>query len=151
MNGLAAAVLAAGELICEFHDGYRRNVIAELMGDAPRADLMLVYEALTQESAEVLSTRQPGRNPVSVRATGNAVHLIQADGPSVRVTTITGCSKWKMKRGEEQCMRFEARHAWHFNARALANPDAVFARLPSGAATGACEPWSLGTDPDFSP
>lgn len=143
MNTLAAAVLAAGELVCEFHDGYRRDVIAELMGEAPRADLMLVYEALSPESAEVLSTRRPGRNPVSVRATDNAVHLIQADGPSVRITTITSCSKWTLKRGQEHCMRFEARHAWHFNARALASPDATYARLPSGASTGACEPWSL--------
>lgn len=143
MNILAAAVLAAGELVCEFHDGYRRNVIAELMGEPPRADLMLVYEALTPESAEVLSTRRPGRNPVTVRATDRGVHLIQADGPSARVTTITGCSKWTMKRGAEHCMRFEARHAWHFNAHALANPDAAYARLPSGASTGACEPWSL--------
>jgi hypothetical protein len=143
MNGLAAAVLAAGELICEFHDGYRRNLIAELMGDAPRIDLMLFYEALTPDSAEVLSTRKPGRNPVSVRMTERAVHLLQLDGPSARVTTITGCSEWKLKRGVEHCMRFEARHAWHFNAHATANPDAVYARLPSGASSGTCEPWSL--------
>lgn len=143
MNGLAAAVLAAGELLCEFHDGYRHSLLAELTGDAPRADLMLVYEALTLNAAEVLSTRKPGRNPVSVRATERGVHLIQADGPSARVTTITGCSKWAVKRGEERCMRFEARHAWHFNARASSNADAVYARLPSGASTGACEPWSL--------
>ncbi len=143
MNELAAAVLAAGELICEFHDGYRRNVIADLMGDAPRTDLMLFYEALTPDSAEVLSTRKPGRNPVSVRMTERAVHLVQADGPSARVTTITGCSEWKLKRGAEHCMRFEARHAWHFNVRATGSPDAVYARLPSGTSSGACEPWSL--------
>jgi hypothetical protein len=143
VNGLAAAVLAAGELVCEFTDGYRHSLIAELAGDAPRADLMLVYEALTPDSAEVLSTRKPGRNPVSVRAGERGVHLIQADGPSVRVTTITGCGRWKMKRGGEHCMRFDARHAWHFNSRASSNPDAVYAHLPSGASTGACEPWSL--------
>jgi len=27
--------------------------------------------------------------------------------------------------------------------RARANPDAAYARLPSGASTGSCEPWSL--------
>ena len=27
MNALAAAALAAGELICEFHDGYRRSLL----------------------------------------------------------------------------------------------------------------------------
>lgn len=143
MNGLAAAVLAAGELVCEFHDGYRRNLIAELRGDAPHADLFLVYEALTPESAAVLSTRKPGRHPVSVRMTERAVHLVQADGSSARVTTITGCSQWKLKRGAEHCMRFEARHAWHFNVRATGSPDAVYARLPSGTSSGACEPWSL--------
>ena len=143
MNGLAAAVLAAGELVCEFHEGYRRNLIAELKGDAQHADLFLVYEALTAESAEVLSTRKPGRHPVSVRMTERAVHLVQVEGPSARVTTITGCSLWKLKRGAEHCVRFEARHAWHFSVRATGNPDAVYARLPSGAATGACEPWSL--------
>jgi hypothetical protein len=143
MNGLAAAVLAAGELVCEFNDGYRHNLLAELTGDAPRAELMLVYEAITPGSAEVLSSRKPGRNPVSVRANGDAVHLVQMDGPTARVTTITGCSRWKAKGSEERCTRFDARHAWHFNARASSNPDAVFARLPSGASRGACEPWSL--------
>lgn len=134
MNGLAAAVLAAGELVCEFHDGSASD---------PIAAHMLVYEAITPDSAEVLSTRKPGRNPVSLRANGHAVHLVQLDGPSARVTTITGCTKWKLKRGDEHCMRFEARHAWHFNVRALGSPDAVYARLPSGASSGSCEPWSL--------
>jgi hypothetical protein len=143
MNGLAAAVLAAGELVCEFHDGYRHNLLAELTGDAPRAELMLVYEAIAPGSAEVLSSRKPGRSPVSVRASGQSVHLVQFVGPSVRVTTITGCSRWKWKRGAEHCVRFDARHAWHFDARASSNPDAVYARLPSGASRGACEPWSL--------
>jgi hypothetical protein len=143
VNGLAAAVLAAGELVCEFHDGYRHNPIAERAGNASRADLLLVYEALKPDSADVLSSRKPGRHAVSVRANGDSVHFVQFEGPSARVTTITGCSRWKLKRSVEQCTRFEAQHAWHFNARASSNPDAVYARLPGGASSGTCEPWSL--------
>jgi hypothetical protein len=29
VNGLAAAALAAGELICEFSDGYRKSLLAD--------------------------------------------------------------------------------------------------------------------------
>ena len=129
MNPLAAAALAAGELVCEFHDG-------------PRASLM-VYEALRATSAEVLSTRQPGRRPVHVRAAGEQLHLIQPDGPSVRVTTLTDCTRSKLRIDGEVCTRFNARHAWHFDRTAHLDPAASASRLPSGAASGSCEPWRV--------
>ena len=67
MSPLAAAALAAGELVCEFSDGYRRSLLAGIADGAPRTELLLVYEALQPDSAEVLSSRQPGRRPVLVR------------------------------------------------------------------------------------
>ena len=143
MNGLAAAALAAGELVCEFSDGYRRSLLAELAGDASRTELLLVYEALQPQSAQVLSTGKPGRRDVEVRATERYLHLIQSDGPSVRVTTLTGCTRTHWRGDEELCTRFSARHAWHFDAAARLEPDAAFARMPSGSATGVCEPWKI--------
>jgi hypothetical protein len=143
MNPLIAAALAAGELICEFSDGYRKSLLAEIAGDPPRTELLLVYEALGPQSAEVLSTTRPGRRPVEVRATGRHVHLIQSDGASVRVTTLTGCTRQHLRGDEEICTRFSARHAWHFDTAAHFTPDASFARLPSGAASGVCEPWKI--------
>ena len=143
MNGLAAAALAAGELICEFCDGYRRSLLAELAGDPPRTELLLVYEALQPQSAQVLSTGKPGRRDVEVRATERYLHLIQDDGPSVRVTTLTGCTRTQWRGDEEICTRFSARHAWHFDAAARFEPDAAFARMPSGSASGVCEPWKI--------
>lgn len=129
MNPLAAAALAAGELVCEFHDG-------------PRASLMF-YEALRETSAEVLSTRKPGRHPVQVRAAGEQLHLIQSDGPSVRVTTLTECTRIKWLTDGLVCTRFNARHAWHFDRTAHLDPAAAASRLPSGAAIGSCEPWRI--------
>jgi len=143
MNDLAAAVLAAGELICEFQHGFRRSVLADLAGAPPGPDVLLVYEAVQADSAQVVSSERPGRKEVRVRATGRAVHLIEPAGPSVRVTTLTGCRKWKWKNGAETCVRFGARYAWHFDTAAHLDPDASLARQPSGAATGVCEPWSL--------
>ncbi len=143
MNGLAAAVLAAGELICEFSDGYRKSLLAAIAGDPPRAELMLIYEAVTPNSAEVFSSRKPGRRPVVVRATDRHVYLIQDDGPSVRVTTLTECTRTKLRGDEEVCTQFTAQHAWHFDALARFDPDASLARQPSGAASGVCEPWRL--------
>lgn len=143
MNELAAAVLAAGELICEFQHGFKRSVIAELAGQQRRADLLLVYEAVRADAAQVVSSERPGRREVRLRATDRAVHLIEPAGASVRVTTLTGCSRTKWKRGEEACVRFEARHAWHFDLLALVEPDAALERQPSGASTGFCEPWSF--------
>jgi hypothetical protein len=64
-------------------------------------------------------------------------------GSSVRVTTLTGCERTKFRDGVETCVRFRARHAWHFDARALIEPDASFERQPSGAPVGACEPWKM--------
>ncbi|MGH8706327.1 MAG: hypothetical protein ACREUO_13025, partial [Burkholderiales bacterium] len=107
------------------------------------SDLLLVYEAVKADSAEVLSSAAPGRKPVRVRATDKAVHFIHLAGPSVRVTTLTECRRWRWKKGAETCVRFAARHAWHFDALAHLDPDATFAKLPSGAATGICEPWKI--------
>jgi len=121
VNALAAAALAAGELICEFKED------------------VLVYEALRSRSAEVLSTRYPGRRAIQVREGAAGLHLIETVGASVRVTTLTGC----LNPEEQPCSRFAAVHAWHFDARVYSDPDAAFARLPSGAATGACEPWRI--------
>jgi len=105
--------------------------------------LLLVYERVTPAQAAVLSSRTPGRRPVAVRATAEHVHFIERVGPSVRVTTLTGCARRKWKDGVETCVRFPARHAWHFDRRALVEPDAAFARQPSGASVGACEPWNI--------
>jgi hypothetical protein len=144
VNNLAAAVLAAGELICEFTDGYRKSLLAEMAGDPPRTEVVIVYEYVTRDSAQALSTKQPGRRPVTVRAGETGVHFIQDDGPSVRVTTLTGCTRKRVRAdGEEVCTRFDARHGWHFDTSARLYADRAFARQPSGGATGACEPWRL--------
>ena len=65
MNELAAAVLAAGELICEFQAGYKRSLIADLV-EPPRAEFLLIYESVQPTQAQVVSTRKPGRKPVRV-------------------------------------------------------------------------------------
>jgi hypothetical protein len=143
VNSLAAAALAAGELICEFNDGYRKGLIAQMAGETPRVEMVLIYEALREDSAEVLSTRRPGRRAVKVRAAGAQLHLIEQDGPSVRVTTLTECTRTKLGSDGEVCTRFEARHAWHFDNATLLDPAGAAARMPSGAATGSCEPWRV--------
>jgi hypothetical protein len=144
MNDLAAAALAAGELICEFTDGYRRSLLAELAGEAQRTETLLVYESVKSHSAEVLSSRKPGRAPVVVREGPRYVHFIQDEGPSVHVTTLTACTRVTSQNGDERCTRFAARHAWHFDRSAHLDPDGSFGRQPSGAATGLCEPWRVG-------
>jgi len=143
VNALAAAALAAGELICEFNDGYRKSLLAKLTGDVPRTELVLVYEAMKADSAEVLSSRRPGRRAVKVRASGEQLHFIEQDGPSVRVTTLTSCTRTKLKDDNEVCTRWEAKHAWHFDTNAARDPEGAAARQPSGAATGSCEPWRI--------
>lgn len=143
MNPLLATALAAGELICEFSDGYRKSYLAEMTRDAPRTELMLVYEAVKPDSAQVIGSRRPGRKAVQVRGEGEYVHFIQSDGPSVRVTTLTECTRTKQRADGEVCTRFSARHAWHFDSAAHFDADASFKRQPSGAATGTCEPWRV--------
>jgi hypothetical protein len=143
VNALAAAALAAGELICEFSDGYRKSLLADIAGDPPRTELVLVYEAVRGDRAEALSSRQPGRRPVLVRAGGDNVHFIQSEGPSVRVTTLTGCLRTRARADGEVCTRFSALHAWHFDLAAHVDPEAALRRLPSGAASGVCEPWKI--------
>ncbi|MDX1374334.1 MAG: hypothetical protein R3357_02150 [Burkholderiales bacterium] len=135
--------LAQGDLICEFREGWRRSLIADLVGEPDPVALLLVYEAVTPARAEVLSSKTPGRRPVAVRRTDARVHFIERVGASVRVTTLTGCARSKWKDGADTCVRFPARHAWHFDTQALVEPDAAFARAPSGASVGACEPWKV--------
>ena len=143
MSELAAAVLAAGELICEFSDGYRKSLLAQMAGDVPRIEILMVYESLQQDAAEVVTSGRSGRKPVQVHSAGQYVHLVEPEGPSVRVTTLTGCTRMQWRGGEEICTRFSARHAWHFDLAARFQADAAFARLPSGSATGVCEPWKI--------
>jgi len=135
--------LDQGDLICEFRDGWRRSMIADLVGEPDPVTLLLVYEGVTPERAAVLSSRTPGRRAVTVRATATHVHFIERVGMSMRVTTLSGCARSKWKNGAETCVRFPARYAWHFDALALVEPDAAYARLPRGASVGSCEPWNL--------
>ena len=141
MSGLAAAALAAGELVCEFDDGYRKSLLAGIAGEPPRTELLLIYDFPQAGSARVLASNKPGRRPVLLREGRDGVHFIERDGASVRVTSLTGCSRTQMRGGEEICTRFAARHAWHFDTSALRDADASFKRQPSGAAAGRCEPW----------
>jgi len=135
--------LRAGELICEFKAGYKRSLIADALGDVQPVEQMLFYESVARDSAKVVSTRAPGRRPVTVRVTASAVHFIERAGPSVLVTTLTRCERTRLRRGEETCVRYAAQHAWHFDLAALKEPDESLARQPSGAMKGVCEPWSL--------
>lgn len=137
--------LQARELICEFHLGYTRVQLADLRRGRPPSELMLVYERIDPRasSAQVVSTRAPGRKPVSARSTPRGVHLIENVNASVMVTTLTACEGWKVKGGVSTCVRFAARHAWHFDLLVHADPDASFDRQPRGAYTGHCEPWHL--------
>jgi len=143
MNALAAAALAAGELVCEFNDGYRRSLLAAVAGEPLQTERLLVYEGLGSVRTDVLSSRRPGRRPVLVREGAANVYLIESDGPSVRVTTLTACTRLTEREGSERCTRFSARHAWHFDGAALTDPDGALAREPSGAASGVCEPWRV--------
>lgn len=143
MNELIASVLAAGELICEFQAGYKRSLIADLV-EPQRAEFLLVYESVQSTQAQVVSTRKPGRKPVRVHTTDKAVHFVEDVGASVMVTTLTSCTKWKYKHGEDVCVRFAAQHGWHFDTVSYhQDPDIALARRPSGAYTGVCEPWKV--------
>ena len=135
--------LGVGDLICEFGAGARRSLLADLVNAPRTSDLLLVYEAITAESAQVLSTGAPGRRPVLVRATPKAIHFIERVGPSVRVTTLTACEQVRPRRGRPTCVRYAARHAWIFDERMLTDPDLAVAELPPNTGTGRCEPWQV--------
>jgi hypothetical protein len=141
MNALAASLLAAGELVCEFTDGYRRSLIAAMAGDPPKVERILLYDAIALGTARVLDSRRAGRKPVEIRNDRQHVHLIQRDGASVRVTTLTDCTRTSL--ATDLCTRFAARHAWHFDSSALLDPASSLASQPSGAAPGTCEPWRV--------
>jgi hypothetical protein len=141
VNALAAAALATGEMVCEFSDGYRKSLLAEIAGEPARTELTLIYEFTQAGSAHVLASNKPGRRRVLIREGKEGIHFIQPDGASVRVTSLTSCSRTKVRGGEEICTRFAARHAWHFDTSVLLNAEASLGRQPSGAAAGACEAW----------
>ena len=135
--------LDAGDLICEIRHGFRRDVFAALSPSRPAAELMLVYESVNSKASRVVSSQRPGRHAVEVRITPSAVHLIEPVGPSLRHTALTRCLQTKLKDGYEVCVRFAARHAWHFDTGAYADPDAALARLSNSVSRGVCEPWTV--------
>ena len=134
--------LDARDLICEFRNPFQRDLFANLSDDPPPANLMLVYERVTETSAQVIASGRVGRRPVLIRSVGDTVHLIESDGPSVRVTTLTECKDWRFKDGVETCVRFSARHAWHFDVAGTLGPDLARLRVPAGASVGVCEAWN---------
>lgn len=134
--------LEARDLICEFRNPFQRDLVADLLAEPPPANLMLVYEGVTESSAQVIASGRVGRRPVQIRTIGDVVHLIESDGPSVRVTTLTECRDWRFKDGVETCIRFGARHAWHFDVAGTLGPDLSRVRVAAGASVGACEAWN---------
>lgn len=136
--------LRMGDLICEFSPGRGQSPAARSAASAPRAArLLLVYEAVQPDRAQVVSTESPGRRAVAVRSTARGVHFIEPVGASVRMTTLTGCERGKWKDGARVCSRFAAQYAWHFDALAAADPDRALDLAGSGAARGRCEPWRV--------
>jgi hypothetical protein len=133
--------LDARELICEFRNPFERDLVADLLASPPPANLMLVYERVTEDSAQVIASGRVGKQPVVVRTLGDTVHLIERDGPSVRVTTLTECKDWRFKEGVETCIRFGARHAWHFDVAGALGLDPSRMHVPRGASVGVCEAW----------
>ena len=122
MSTLAALLLAAGELVCDFEAG-----------------TLMLYEVRSAEEASVLDSRRPGRRPVAIREADGQLHLIEGAGPSVRVTTLTSCTRGDFLR----CTRYAAQHAWHFDTAVYREPAASFQRQPSGGSSGNCEPWRV--------
>ena len=133
--------LDARDLICEFRNPFERDLFANLGDDPPPANLMLVYEGVTESSAKVIASGRVGRRPVLIRSVGDTVHLIESDGPSVRVTTLIECKDTRVKDGVDTCVRFSARHAWHFDVAGTLGPDPARLRVPAGASVGVCEAW----------
>ena len=144
--------LEAGDLICQFLDGYRHEQFAGLTAPRP-ADIMLIFDSIRTEApdkagavagiASTYSSRAPGKRDATVRATPKTVHFIERIGPSVRVTKLSTCEQWKFRKGHERCVRFRAQHAWHFDTGAARDPELALARAPSGASNGSCEPWNV--------
>ena len=134
--------LDAKDLICEFRNPYQRELFADLLNEPPRANLMLVYEAVSESSAKVISSGRVGKREVVIRSIDDTVHLIERDGPSVRVTTLTECKDTRVKDGVDTCVRFAARHAWHFDIAGTLGPDLGRAKAPSLASVGVCEAWT---------
>jgi hypothetical protein len=135
--------LDARDLICEFRHPYQRDLVADLLDAPPPGNLMLVYERVTENSAQVIASGRVGKHPVLIRAIGDTVHLIEPDGPSVRVTTLTECRDSRIKDGVDTCVRFAARHAWHFDVVGTLGPDLSRVRVPAGASVGVCERWTM--------
>ena len=133
--------LDVGDLICEFRGPFERDLFAALTEEPPPANLMLVYEGVTEKSAQVVASGRAGRHPVVIRTIGDTVHLIEPDGPTVRVTTLTECKDTRVKDGVDTCVRFAASHAWHFDVAGTLGPDLSKVKVPAGASAGYCEAW----------
>ena len=121
MNGLAAAALAAGELICEFSDGYRKSLLAEIAGDAPRTELLLIYDFPGADSARVLASDKPGRRPILVREGKDSVHFIQPEGASHRARRLAPANPGEStsrSNDEQQTVCSTCWRGWSWTCRA---------------------------------
>ena len=66
--------LDARDLVCEFRNPFERDLFAALTEDPPPANLMLVYERVTESSAQVIASGRVGRRPVVIRTVGDGYY-----------------------------------------------------------------------------
>ena len=135
--------LDARDLLCEIRHGIQRELFATIAPYHPRADLMLVYESVDGAAPRVVSTQRPGRHAIAVRVTPRAIHFLEPVGASLRQTSLVECLQTRWKNGYDVCVRFAARHVWHFDTAAYGDPDAALARLQGSVSSGVCEAWQV--------
>jgi hypothetical protein len=99
---------------------------------------MLVYEGVTEDSAQVIASSRVGKRRVLIRSIGDTVHLIERDGPSVRVTTLTECKDSRVKDGRRHLRALCGKARLAFRCRRDAR-----SRSLAGSRAGRCVGWRV--------
>lgn len=136
-------LIEARDLVCEFYNTQDWATVAARLALGDRSDMLMVIENVRRNpaTARVVTSLTAGRRSVQRYAGDTGVHFVEDRLESVVVTTLTGCDRWKRKRGRDVCARYSALNAWHFDTSVHADADRAFRRLGESSYRGVCEPW----------
>jgi hypothetical protein len=120
---------------------YRQYDIDPRTGDRllveGRAASLTHYQRQRGGHVRSIDTRRTGAHEVQVVRGKKYLHFIERSAGMFVVTTVYACLEHDAR--SDTCINYGAVNAWHFDARVLRDPDAVYEELQASAEPGFCD------------
>lgn len=128
---------------CAFYKAYEVDpATGDLVLVEGRSQSLTHFQRIAGGSARQISTRVAGAREVRVVNTGRYLHFIDHMAGLFILTTVYGCIERDPRSGV--CLTYNAAQSRHFDARVMADPDAVYEALKNVSDPGFCDHSFIG-------